>query len=174
MASLRRYVLASTDLLLSPRRESRSGRVSDSASKPAVALFITGRGGGGHKAAAAALHDCLQQDGAEWASAIEMVDGQRLFDEAIAGGGKGGRGGGNGGRGGDGDGESTVAATAAICKMMPTRSRFRRELPCDASSIRDVRRHDRHGATEHRARGAGMMKTCEGAKRTDMINIYVT
>lgn len=88
MASLRRYVLASTDLLLSPRRESRSGRVSDSASKPAVALFITGRGGGGHKAAAAALHDCLQQDGAEWASAIEMVDGQRLFDEAIAGGGK--------------------------------------------------------------------------------------
>lgn len=49
---------------------------------PAVALFLIGRGGGGHKAAAEALKQSLISAGVGWASSIEMVDGGLLLNEA--------------------------------------------------------------------------------------------
>jgi len=46
-------------------------------------LFMIGRGGGGHKASALALRDCLAQRGVQWVDDIELVDVGPIVEQAI-------------------------------------------------------------------------------------------
>lgn len=67
-----------------PRVPPRGSRTSVSTAPPS-AVFLYGRGGGGHKAAAKALQDCLLSKGVQWAQRICLVDAGALTERAIHG-----------------------------------------------------------------------------------------
>ena len=48
-------------------------------------IFIIGHGGGGHKASANAVKDCLLAKGVEWAASVELLDCEWLVTSAILG-----------------------------------------------------------------------------------------
>lgn len=52
---------------------------------PDDVLFLIGRGGGGHKAAAVAIRDCLIQKQVPWSTNIELIDIGEVVEEAIHG-----------------------------------------------------------------------------------------
>eukprot|EP00316_Scyphosphaera_apsteinii_P008112 CAMPEP_0119334910 /NCGR_PEP_ID=MMETSP1333-20130426/88295_1 /TAXON_ID=418940 /ORGANISM="Scyphosphaera apsteinii, Strain RCC1455" /LENGTH=460 /DNA_ID=CAMNT_0007345333 /DNA_START=54 /DNA_END=1436 /DNA_ORIENTATION=+ len=50
-----------------------------------IVFFLCGAGGGGHKASANAIRDCLVQEGVEWAAGIKLLNPSVMVDEMLFG-----------------------------------------------------------------------------------------
>jgi len=68
---------------LTSRPRSRSDEQPLTERPPCLVQFLIGRGGGGHKASARAVRDCLIRQKVPWAEDVEFVDAGYLLDSII-------------------------------------------------------------------------------------------